>query len=238
MIDGTGMPDSLLVLGAGSAIARSVVAALVERGTRDVVLAARRPDEGELFFDASDIASHATFVDKLWSEKRRIDMVLVAFGVMGARDAVDPYEDALTVATTNYLGGVSILELVASRMKQQGQGRIVVLSSAAAFLPRGGQAAYASAKAGLDSFARGLALELHGSGVEVMIVRPGFVHTPMTRDLEPGPLATTPDAVARDVVRGLERGSIIVWSPREVRLMTTAVRLLPEPLYRRVMSGR
>jgi decaprenylphospho-beta-D-erythro-pentofuranosid-2-ulose 2-reductase len=218
------------------------------------VLAARRPRELEPWldtlsaahrdvalssvrFDASDIASHVGFLQSLWSDKRRFDMVLVAFGVMGAGDASDPHDDAVTVATTNYLGAVSILRLVATRMTTQGQGRVVVLSSAAALLPRAGQAAYASAKAGLDSFARGLALELHGSGVEVTIVRPGFVHSPMTRGLKPTPYATTPHDVARDVIRGLEKGSSIVWSPPMVRLITAAARALPPPVYRRVMSG-
>ena len=110
---------------------------------------------------------------------------------MGVSDAPDPHDDAVTVATTNYLGGVSILRLVATRMTAQGQRRVVVLSSSGRLLPRAGQAAYASAKAGLDWFARGLALELYGSGVDVTIVRPGFVHSPMTRGLAPAPYATT-----------------------------------------------
>ena len=254
MIDGTGIPDSVLVLGAGSAIAQSIVSALVDRGTTDVVLAARRPVELEPWldslnaahrevslasvrFDACDVAAHVGFLQAGWSDKRRFDLVLVAFGVMGRSESADPHDDAMTVATTNYLGAVSILRLVATRMTTQGQGRVVVLSSAAALLPRAGQAVYASTKAGLDSYARGLALELHGSGVDVTIVRPGFVHSPMTRDLSPSPYATTPDDVARDVIRGLERGSAVVWSPPMVRFMTAAARALPPSLYRRAMSG-
>ena len=149
MIDGTGIPDSVLVLGAGSAIAQSIVSALVDRGTTDVVLAARRPLELEPWldslnaahrevslasvrFDACDVAAHAGFLQGVWSDKRRFDLVLVAFGVMGVSDAADPHDDAVTVATTNYLGAVSILRLVATRMTAQGQGRVVVLSSAAA----------------------------------------------------------------------------------------------------------
>ena len=255
MIDGTGIPESMLVLGAGSAIAQSIVAALVERGASDLVLAARRPLELEPWldslnaahceislasvrFDATDIGAHSGFIQSVWSEKRRFDMVLVAFGVMGVTDAADPHDDAMTVATTNYLGALSILGHVATRMAAQGQGRVVVLSSAAALLPRADQAVYASAKAGLDSYAQGLALELHGSGVAVTIVRPGFVHSPMTYGLKPAPYATTPDDVARDLIRGLEKGAGVVWSPPMVRFMTAAVRALPPPLYRRVMAGR
>ena len=174
MIDGTGIPDSVFVLGAGSAIAQSIVSALVDRGTTDVVLAARRPVELEPWldslnaahrevwlasvrFDACDVAAHVGVLQGVWSEKRRFDLVLVAFGLMGGSDSADPHDDAVTVATTNYLGGVSILRLVATRMTGQGQGRVVVLSSAAALLPRAGQAVYASTKAGLDSYRRGLA---------------------------------------------------------------------------------
>jgi len=255
MIDGTGIPESVLVLGAGSAIAQSIVAALVERGATDLVLAARRPLELEPWleslsaahrelslasvgFDATDIGAHFGFIQSVWSEKRRFDLVLLAFGVMGDNDADDPHDDAMTVATTNYLGALSILRHVATRMAAQGQGRVVVLSSAAALLPRADQAAYASAKAGLDSYSRGLAIELHGSGVDVTIVRPGFVPSPMTCGLKPAPYATTPDDVARDVIRGLEKGARVVWSPPIVRFMTAAVSALPPSLYRRVMTAR
>ncbi|HMK12451.1 MAG TPA: SDR family NAD(P)-dependent oxidoreductase [Acidimicrobiales bacterium] len=254
MIDATGVPETLLVLGAGSAIAQSVTARLVERGTATLLLAVRHPDElapwlddlhrahPELTvcvapFDAVDVAAHPRFVDVMWEGARRIDMVLVAFGVMGDPLADDRRCDDLAVAGTNFLGALSILRLVAPRLVAQGQGRIVVLSSAAALLPRGEQAAYASSKAGLDAFAQGLSLDLEGTGVEVTIVRPGFVHSPMTAGMKPAPLATTPESVANDIVRGLEIGARVVWSPPLARAMTGVARRLPRTLYRRLWSS-
>jgi decaprenylphospho-beta-D-erythro-pentofuranosid-2-ulose 2-reductase len=249
------MPDTVLVLGAGSAIARSLASRLLHHRTAKLILAARRPAELEpwmdelrsachelqvcpLTFDASDVDSHRGFVDEIWNDAHRVDLVLFAFGIMGNEESADRRADALRVASTNYLGAVSLLRLVADRLTAQGQGRIVVLSSAAARLPRPGQAAYASSKAGLDSFAQGLALELHGCGVAMTIVRPGFVHTPMTRGMRPPRFATTADEVAQDTVRGLERGAGVVWSPPAVRWMTTAAAVLPVAIYRRIIATR
>ncbi|HTN81635.1 MAG TPA: SDR family NAD(P)-dependent oxidoreductase, partial [Acidimicrobiales bacterium] len=104
-------------------------------------------------------------------------------------------------------------------------------------LPRGQQAAYASSKAGLDAFAQGLALDLEGTGVEVTIVRPGFVRTPMTAAMNAAPLATTPESVADDIVRGLETGARVVWSPWPTRVMTGVARRLPRAVYRRLWAS-
>ena len=96
MKDGVGGVQSLLVLGGGSDIAQSTVRALVAQRTRTVVLAARRPAELKafadelrpaevecLFFDGRDVGSHVPFVKEVWSRHGDIDVVLVAFGVLG-----------------------------------------------------------------------------------------------------------------------------------------------------------
>jgi decaprenylphospho-beta-D-erythro-pentofuranosid-2-ulose 2-reductase len=255
LIDGTNLPETILVLGAGSAIAQATTTRLVERGTTEVLLAARRPYELEewaaemrvshlaatirtLEFNAVDLESHRAVVDKAWGIARRVDLVLLAVGVMGDPDVYDAHDDAVAVSMTNYLGSVSILTPIVERLTAQGQGRIVVLSSAAAFLPRADQTAYASSKAGLDSFAQGLGHRLHGTGVEVVIVRPGFVHSPMTVGRPSAPFATTPDAVALDIVRGLETGAHTVWSPAVVRYMTGVARHLPTYAYRHLIANR
>ncbi len=99
-------------------------------------------------------------------------------------------------------------------MRAQGRGTIVVLSSVAAIRPRKANYVYGAAKAGLDAFARGLADALHGSGVRVILVRPGFVTGRMTAGMTPAPLATTPQAVGAAVAAALRRpGSRTVWVP-------------------------
>ena len=94
---------------------------------------------------------------------------------------------------------------------------------------------YGSAKAGLDAFARGLADSLHGTGVRVVLVRPGFVTGRMTAGMDPAPMATTPAAVGAAVAAALAgRGGKTVWVPRALAGLATALRLIPRPVWRRL----
>jgi decaprenylphospho-beta-D-erythro-pentofuranosid-2-ulose 2-reductase len=97
--------------------------------------------------------------------------------------------------------------------------------------------AYAGAKAGLDSFFQGLGDRLADSGVQVMVVRPGFVPTKMTAHRSAPAWSTTPDAVAEQIVRGLERDARVVWAPPRLRWVMAGVRLIPRPLYRRMTAA-
>ena len=119
-------------------------------------------------------------------------------------------------------------------LRTQGHGRMVVLSSVAGVRVRRANYVYGASKAGLDGFAQGMAESLRGSGASLMIVRPGWVATRMTEGLEPAPFATTPEAVAADVVAGMERSTPVVWSPRPLRLVFAVMRLLPAALWRRL----
>jgi NAD(P)-dependent dehydrogenase (short-subunit alcohol dehydrogenase family) len=93
---------------------------------------------------------------------------------------------------------------------------------------------YGSAKAGLDGFASGLADSLHGSGVRMLIVRPGFVIGRMTRGMDPAPLSSTPAQVAAATVRALAAGRRSVWVPGALRPLFFGLRLLPQPVWRRM----
>jgi decaprenylphospho-beta-D-erythro-pentofuranosid-2-ulose 2-reductase len=145
----------------------------------------------------------------------------------------DPDRAGLLVQT-NLTGQVTTLLAAAARLRTQGHGTIVVLSSVAAIRPRRANFVYGATKAGLDAFARGLADSLHGSGVRVLLVRPGFVIGRMTRGLRPAPLATTPAAVGRAVAAGLARDATVVWVPPVLRVFAVALRLIPRPIWRRL----
>jgi decaprenylphospho-beta-D-erythro-pentofuranosid-2-ulose 2-reductase len=110
----------------------------------------------------------------------------------------------------------------------------VVLSSVAGERARRANFVYGASKAGLDAFFQGLADSLVGTGVQVLVVRPGFVHTQMTAGRPAAPFATTPERVAADIVRGIGRGSVTVWSPGVLRPVMSAVRHLPRPVFRRM----
>jgi decaprenylphospho-beta-D-erythro-pentofuranosid-2-ulose 2-reductase len=249
--DALGSPQSVLALGGSSEIGLAIVRRLVERRAKTVVLAGRQPEgmkpaADELAglgattvevaaFDALDPASHPGFVDDVFDRHGDIDLVLVAFGVLGdqAEAEADP-EAALEVIRTNFLGAVSVCLPVAARLRAQGHGTLVVLSSVAGERARRANFVYGSSKAGLDAFCQGLGDALVGSGARVMIVRPGFVHTRMTAGRPPAPFATTPDKVADAVVRGLEKGDEVVWAPPLLRFAMSGLRHLPRSVFRRL----
>nr|WSY52346.1 decaprenylphospho-beta-D-erythro-pentofuranosid-2-ulose 2-reductase [Streptomyces sp. NBC_00886] len=249
MKDAFGLPQSLLVLGGTSEIALATARRLIARRTRTVWLAGRPSpaletaaselralgaDVRTVAFDALDPDSHETVLGKVFAEAD-IDMALLAFGILGdqARDEREPAA-AVRVAQTNYIGAVSAGLVSARALQTQGHGSLVVLSSVAGERARRSNFIYGSSKAGLDVFTQGLGDALHGTGVHVMVVRPGFVRSKMTAGLEEAPLATTPEAVATAVELGLRRRSETVWVPGTLRVVMSALRHLPRTLLRRL----
>ena len=131
---------------------------------------------------------------------------------------------------------MSVLTLLAERMRVQGHGAIVVLSSVAGERARRANYPYGATKAGLDAFAQGLGDALRPAGVHVLVVRPGFVRTKMTADRPAAPLSTNADAVATDIVAGLRRRAHTVWSPPVLRFLFAVMRHLPRALWRRLRA--
>ncbi len=164
-----------------------------------------------------------------------IDLVLLAFGVLGdqARAEEEPLA-AVRVAQTNYTGAVCAGLVCAKALRAQGHGSLVVLSSVAGERARRANFVYGSSKAGLDAFAQGLGDALHGTGVHVLVVRPGFVRTRMTAHLKEAPLAADPEAVAEAVETGLRRRAETVWVPGSLRAVMAVLRHVPRGLFRRL----
>ncbi|MFI2430479.1 decaprenylphospho-beta-D-erythro-pentofuranosid-2-ulose 2-reductase [Streptomyces sp. NPDC018693] len=249
MKDAFGLPQSLLVLGGTSEIALATARRLIARRTRVVWLAGRPSpaleeaaeelralgaDVRTVGFDALDPAAHETALGKVFAEGD-IDLVLLAFGVLGdqAHDEREPVA-AARVAQTNYTGAVSAGLVCARALQAQGHGSLVVLSSVAGERARRANFIYGSSKAGLDAFAQGLGDALQGTGVHIMVVRPGFVRSRMTAGLPEAPLATTPEAVATAIELGLRRRSETVWVPGVLRVVMSALRHLPRGVFRRL----
>ncbi len=254
MINAVGSPQSLLLLGGTSEIGLAVAEEFVRDRTRRVVLAGRDAealrtaakrleaaahpaplDVTVLEFDAHDRASHAAVIDRAFAGGD-VDVALLAFGILGHQERAEADADhAVEIATVNYTAAVSVAVPLAQALKRQGHGVIVALSSVAAERPRRSNFVYGSAKAALDAFATGLGDALQGSGVHVLVVRPGFVRTRMTAHLPAAPLSTTPEAVARAVVSGVRRRrTTTVWVPSVLRLVMSAVRHLPRTVFRRL----
>ncbi|GGN40731.1 short-chain dehydrogenase [Streptomyces kronopolitis] len=249
MKDASGLPQSLLVLGGTSDIALATAARFAVHRTRTVWLAGRPTPALEesadrlralgtqvrtVPFDALDTGRHEETLGKIFAEGD-LDMVLLAFGVRGdQRRDEQTAAQALRVAQTNYTGAVSAALLCGQALRRQGHGSLVVLSAVAGERARRSDYLYGSSKAGLDTFAQGLGDALHGTGVHVMVVRPGFVRTKMTAGLPAAPLATSPEAVAEAIENGLRRRAELVWVPGVLRWVMAVVRLLPRAVFRRL----
>ena len=247
MRDAVGSVQSVLLLGGTSEIGLETVRALVADRTRDVVLAARDPGRAEeaaaelraagaavdvVELDATRTDTHAAILRDAFARPDGFDVAIVAVGVLTRGD--DQLLDAARLQLVNGTGATSLMAHAAREMRAQGRGTVVLLSSVAADRPRVSNYAYGASKAAADTFARGLAGALHGSGVDVMIVRPGFVRTKMTRGLDPAPLSVDADAVADAIVRGLARGSGVVWVPAPLRGVMSVLRHLPRAVFRRL----
>jgi NAD(P)-dependent dehydrogenase (short-subunit alcohol dehydrogenase family) len=197
--------------------------------------AAGAPAVETVEFDADDLPSHAPLLDGVLARHGRLGVVVVAFGILGdqARAEVDAAH-AVAVVHTDYLAHVSVLTELAVRLRAQGHGQLVVFSSVAGVRVRRANYVYGSAKAGLDGFTTGLATALVGSGVHLLLVRPGFVRGRMTRGMAPAPFSSTPDQVADAVVAALASGAEEVWVPRLLQWLFFGLGLLPRPLWRRL----
>lgn len=244
-------PQTVVLLGGTSEIGRAIVDALLSPATTTLVLACRRPDEAqpERFarpgldvvvepFDAADTASHEPFVRRLAAAHGDLDVVIVAFGVLGSQADFDADPQAAAEAVhVNYTGAVSATLAFAGQMKRQGHGHIAVLSSVAGERGRAANYVYGSSKAGLDAFAQGLGDALVPAGVRVTVIRPGFVHSKMTRGMKSAPFATTPRVVGELAVAGMRAGKHTVWAPGILRYVFMVLRHVPRPIFRRLPLG-
>jgi len=134
----------------------------------------------------------------------------------------------------NYVGAVSVGVLLAERMRAQGHGSVVALSSVAGERVRRSNFVYGSTKAGMDGFFLGLGEAVAPYGVHVLVVRPGFVHTKMTTGLPAAPLSVSAEDVATAVVEGVTGRRDLVWVPGPLRAVMSGLRHVPRPLFRRL----
>jgi len=240
---------AVVIFGGRSEIGLQIASRLAPGAT--VVLAARRADSlsdevaavraagaravHTVEFDADDVGSHGTVVDSLITDYGPIGTAVLAFGILGDQTRAEAdAAHAVAVVHTDYVAQVSLLTVLATLMRAAGRGRLVVFSSVAGVRVRRANYVYGSAKAGLDGFASGMADALHGSGVSLLIVRPGFVIGRMTAGMDPAPLSSTPAQVADATVRALAAGRRTVWVPWALRPLFAGMKLLPQAVWRRL----
>ncbi len=257
MIDATGNPQTILLLGGTSEIglaickrylrntkARIILADLPNAPKRDAAIAqleaAGASSVEYLDFDALDTKSHPEVIEKAWA-KGDVDVAIVAFGILGdAEELWQNQSKAVLSAQINYTAAVSVGVLIAALMRAQGFGQIIAMSSVAGERVRRNNFVYGSTKAGLDGFYLGLGEALREHGVHVLVIRPGQVRTTTTLEhwkatgAKEAPFTVNAEDVAELAVASAAKGKTLVWAPGQVRVLMSVIRHIPRPIFRKL----
>ncbi|WP_197376437.1 decaprenylphospho-beta-D-erythro-pentofuranosid-2-ulose 2-reductase [Mycolicibacterium baixiangningiae] len=253
MLDAVGNPQTILLLGGTSEIglaicerylrdapARIVLAALPDDPGRDAAVAQMRSAGAKsvevIDFDAVDTASHPDVIDRAAEAGARdIDVAIVAFGLLGdAEELWQNQRKAVQIAEINYTAAVSVGVLLGEKMREQGFGQIIAMSSAAGERVRRSNFVYGSTKAGLDGFYLGLGEALREYGVHVLVIRPGQVRTRMSAHVKEAPLTVDKEYVAELAVTASAKGKDLVWAPGAFRYVMMVLRHIPRPIFRKL----
>ena len=249
MIDATGNPQTVLLLGGTSEIGLAIVGEYLSHAPARVVLGVRpgadRTDATVvslrargaravevLDFDATDFDAHPAFMDAAWAGGD-VDVAIVAFGMdADAEELWHNQAKAVLVAGVNYTAAVSVGVLLADRMGAQGFGQIIAMSSVAGELVRRSNFVYGSTKAGLDGFYRLLGEALAPFGPKVLVVRPGQVRTRMSADVKEAPLTVDKEQLATQVVDAARNGAKVIWVPAPFQFVMMVLKHIPKPIFR------
>ncbi|WP_040161869.1 decaprenylphospho-beta-D-erythro-pentofuranosid-2-ulose 2-reductase [Nigerium massiliense] len=251
MIDAVGNPAKILLLGGTSEIGLAIVSEYLRHAPAHVVLAARPGDDqleasAELLrgrgardvttldFDATDFETHPDVIDAAWAGGD-VDVAIVAFGVLG--DQEELWRDqgkAVLACEVNFTGAVSVGVLLGERMRRQGFGQIIAMSSVAGELVRRSNFVYGATKAGLDGFYRNLGLALEKDGVNVLVIRPGQVRTRMSAGVKEPPLTVNREDVGSLAVASAKEGKRVVWAPPAFRYVMMVLKAIPAPIFKRL----
>ena len=240
----------VLVLGATSAIAQATVRLMAARGV-SLYLVGRNAERLEAVvrdaatrgaakvaseaLDLDDFAQHEPLVERAATALGGLDGVLLAHGILGEQAVAQAsYAETEKVLRTNFLSAVSLLTPLANRFEAQKAGTLVVLSSVAGDRGRQSNYVYGASKGALTVFLQGLRHRLARSGVAVVTVKAGMVDTPMTAGMKKGPLFSTPEKVARGILRAADARKSEVYLPGFWRLIMFIIRSIPEPVFKRM----
>jgi len=257
VLDAVGNPQTILLLGGTSEIglaicerylrnahARIVLADLPHHPGKDKAVAQLKAAGARsvewIDFDGVDTDSHPAVIDAAFAGGD-IDVAIVAFGLLGnAEELWQDQRKAVQIAQINYTAAVSVGVLLGEKMRAQGFGQIIAMSSVAGERVRRSNFVYGSTKAGLDGFYLGLGEALRPSGVRVLVIRPGQVRTTTTLEhwkstgAKEAPFTVDKEYVAELAVTSAAKGKELVWAPGPVRYLMTVLRHIPRPIFRKL----
>ena len=255
VLDAVGNPQTILLLGGTSEIGLAICERYLQNAHARILLAAMPDDPGRdaavtqmkaagarsvelIDFEATDTDSHPKMIDAAFSDgggPRDIDVAIVAFGLLGdAEELWQNQRKAVQIAEINYTAAVSVGVLLGEKMRAQGFGQIIAMSSAAGERVRRSNFVYGSTKAGLDGFYLGLGEALKPSGVHVLVIRPGQVRTRMSAHIKEAPLTVDKEYVANLAVTASAKGKELVWAPGAFRYVMMVLRHIPRPIFRKL----
>jgi len=217
----------LFLLGRGADdLSRSAVDLDIRRGQPTVV--------GTVHCDLDDPATFAPALAAAKAALGDIDLVVITAGRFATQTVLEAEPDrAQALLAANFTNTIVFCEQVRAYLLPRG-GTLCVLSSVAGERGRKPVILYGAAKAGLSRYLEGLDHKFRSAGLKVVCVKPGFVKTGMTAGLKPPPFAGTPEGVAKSVVRAIDRGTPVIYTPSIWRLVMTVIRLLPRAVMRKI----
>lgn len=242
---------NIVIVGATSAIAIACARQWATQGAR-LFLIARNQDRLEQVaadlvargaaavlcqqLDVDRLDEHEAAVQRCSAELGALDIVLVAPGTLPDQQVCqDDVSVAVREFNTNAVSIIALLTRFANIVEQQRRGTIAVISSVAGDRGRQSNYLYGSAKAALSTFCDGLRARLFKVGAHVVTIKPGFVATPMTAGLPlPGPLVATPDKVGGDIVRAVEKGKDVIYTPWFWWGIMLIIRSIPGRVFKRL----
>ena len=180
-------------------------------------------------YDINDSVDRLEVVSQLLTDKD-FDLIVLAVGYLGNQPNLSTLSQNQEVLKVNFSYSAEVLEFVVQHLKMQKHGKILILSSVASVRPRKGNYVYGAAKAGLDFLARGLQLDLEGSGAEIYIARPGFVHSRMTNGITPAPFAISAAKAGELCAKGITGSKKVFYVPGVLRFVMLVVRFLPRKI--------
>jgi NAD(P)-dependent dehydrogenase (short-subunit alcohol dehydrogenase family) len=242
------MNETVLVLGATSAIAIAYCRRLAAQSA-SFILVARRADRlhtvaadlkargavqaVSVISDLTDMSGCESRFREFCSPLGMPDQVLLAYGMLGDQRKAEEDADATrAIIDVNFTSAALWLQMAAKLLPRDKPRTIIAISSVAGDRGRRSNYVYGAAKAGLTTFAEGLAHRLHGTNLQMLIVKPGFVDTPMTAHLERGGLLwATPEQIAEGIERAVRRRQSVAYTPRFWWPIMTVIRLVPRPIF-------
>ena len=246
------MTDRALILGSKSVIAQALATRLAEAGS-DLVLAARQSHELQPFandlnlrtgrrvdlleFDLLSLQGDRSLADEVQSKFGDFELVILAIGYLGKHEQAirSDLDELERIMETNFTGAARVLGALANYLESRGTaGGIIGISSVAGDRGRQSNYLYGAAKGGLAIFLQGLRNRLASTAVHVMTVKPGFVDTPMTENLDGLFLVASPERVALDILRAYAKKRDILYTPWFWRYMMLAIKCLPEKVFKRL----